>query len=81
MVLYTLSIFYADVAKLADALVLGTSANGVEVRVLSSAPMMYLFELIEQIDTNIILKRMVFFCCKKFFSWCQISKLVKSTNL
>ena len=29
---------YADVAELADALVLGTSANGVEVRVLSSAP-------------------------------------------
>ena len=28
----------ADVAELADALVLGTSANGVEVRVLSSAP-------------------------------------------
>ena len=35
----------ADVAELADALVLGTSANGVEVRVLSSAPMAYLFEL------------------------------------
>ena len=28
----------ADVAELADALVLGTSAYGVEVRVLSSAP-------------------------------------------
>ena len=51
-------------AELADALVLGTSANGVEVRVLSSAPMTFLFELIEQTDTNIILKRMVFFCCK-----------------
>ena len=44
---------YADVAELADALVLGTSANGVEVRVLSSAPMTYLFELIKQIDTKI----------------------------
>ena len=29
---------YADVAELADALVLGTSTNGVEVQVLSSAP-------------------------------------------
>ena len=28
----------ADVAELADALVLGTSTNGVEVQVLSSAP-------------------------------------------
>ena len=38
MVLYLLSVEDADVAELADALVLGTSANGVEVRVLSSAP-------------------------------------------
>ena len=44
---------YADVAELVDALVLGTSANGVEVRVLSSAPMTYLFELIKQINTKI----------------------------
>ena len=51
-------------AELVDALVLGTSANGVGVRVPSSAPMTFLFELIEQTDTNIILKRMVFFCCK-----------------
>ena len=29
---------FADVAELADALVLGTSVNDVEVRVLSSAP-------------------------------------------
>lgn len=36
---------YADVAELADALVLGTSTNGVEVQVLSSAPTTYLFEL------------------------------------
>ena len=48
---------YADVAELVDALVLGTSANGVGVRVPSSAPTTYLFELIEQIDANIILKK------------------------
>ena len=53
MILYLLSVEYADVAELADALVLGTSANGVEVQVLSSAPMTYLFELIKQIDTKI----------------------------
>ena len=53
MVLYLLSVRYADVAELADALVLGTSVNDVEVQVLSSAPMTYLFELIEQIDTKI----------------------------
>ena len=44
---------YADVAELVDALVLGTSANGVGVRVPSSAPMTYLFELIKQINTKI----------------------------
>ena len=44
---------YADVAELADALVLGTSVNDVGVQVPSSAPMTYLFELIEQIDTKI----------------------------
>ena len=38
MVLYLLSVRYADVAELADALVLGTSVNDVEVQVLSSAP-------------------------------------------
>ena len=43
-----MSIRNADVAELVDALVLGTSANGVGVRVPSSAPMTYLFELIEQ---------------------------------
>ena len=48
-----MSIKNADVAELVDALVLGTSANGVEVRVLSSAPMTYLFELIKQINTKI----------------------------
>ena len=32
-------------AELVDALVLGTSANGVGVRVPSSAPMTFLFEL------------------------------------
>ena len=36
---------YADVAELVDALVLGTSTNGVGVRVPSSAPTTYLFEL------------------------------------
>ena len=36
---------YADVAELVDALVLGTSVNDVGVRVPSSAPMMFLFEL------------------------------------
>ena len=54
MVLYLLSVEDADVAELADALVLGTSVNDVEVQVLSSAPMTFLFELfIEQRDTKI----------------------------
>ena len=54
VVLYTLSGKHADVAELVDALVLGTSANGVGVRVPSSAPTTYLFELfIEQRDTKI----------------------------
>lgn len=48
-----MSIKNADVAELVDALVLGTSANGVGVRVPSSAPKTYLFELIKQIDTKI----------------------------
>ena len=48
MLKYILLLRNADVAELADALVLGTSANGVEVQVLSPAPMTYLFELIEQ---------------------------------
>ena len=52
MLLYLL-LANADVAELVDALVLGTSANGVGVRVPSSAPMTFLFELfIEQIDTS-----------------------------
>ena len=41
---------YADVAELVDALVLGTSANGVGVRVPSSAPMTFLFELFYRTD-------------------------------
>ena len=53
MVLYLLSVEDADVAELADALVLGTSVIDVGVQVPSSAPMTYLFELIEQIDTKI----------------------------
>ena len=43
-----MSIGNADVAELADALVLGTSVNDVGVQVPSSAPMTFLFELIEQ---------------------------------
>ena len=39
----------ADVAELADALVLGTSTNGVGVQVPSSAPMTYLFELTDRL--------------------------------
>ena len=35
---------FADVAELADALVLGTSVNDVEVRVLSSAPIKKTFK-------------------------------------
>ena len=53
MVLYLLSVEDADVAELADALVLGTSVNDVGGQVPSSAPMTYLFELIEQTDTKI----------------------------
>ena len=41
----SVAIIIADVAELVDALVLGTSANGVGVRVPSSAPMTFLFEL------------------------------------
>ena len=48
-----MSIINADVAELVDALVLGTSVNDVGVRVPSSAPMTYLFELIKQINTKI----------------------------
>ena len=51
---------FADVAKLADALVLGTSVFDVGVRFLSSAPTTYLFELIEQIDTKINQKWLIF---------------------
>ena len=47
----SVAIIIADVAELVDALVLGTSANGVGVRVPSSAPMTYLFELTDKIKT------------------------------
>ena len=47
MLSYLLSIKLADVAELADALVLGTSVNDVEVQVLSSAPDK-IFELFEK---------------------------------
>ena len=50
-------------AELVDALVLGTSANGVGVRVPSSAPAMYLFELTDRYEIN--QKWLVFFFCKK----------------
>ena len=62
-----MSIINADVAELVDALVLGTSVNDVGVRVPSSAPMTYLFELIKQIDTKINQKINLvdFFCCLK----------------
>ena len=39
----------ADVVELADALVLGTSANGVGVRVPSSAPKVDVLELVKSI--------------------------------
>ena len=66
-------------AELADALVLGTSTNGVEVQVLSSAPITNLFELIEQIDTNIIQKWMVFFYCENVIQERMVSvmKIIK----
>ena len=73
MLIYNLSIRHADVAELADALDLGSSVFDVGVQVLSSAPMTNLFELIEQIDTNIIQKWMVFFFAKisSKKGWCM----------
>ena len=65
MLLYTLSSKFADVAELVDALVLGTSANGVGVRVPSSAPMTYLFELSRTDDMKINQKWLIFFVAKK----------------
>lgn len=50
-------------AELVDALVLGTSVNDVGVRVPSSAPMIYLFELIKQIIKNHSVLN-DFFACK-----------------
>ena len=52
----------ADVAELADALVLGTSVNDVGVQVPSSAPITNLFEL--QIQKSIS-KMVDFFVCEK----------------
>ena len=43
---------FADVAELADALVLGTSVNDVEVQVLSSAPITNLFKLTDNMKIN-----------------------------
>ena len=45
-----MSIRNADVAELVDALVLGTSANGVGVRVPSSAPKRIFVELFISIE-------------------------------
>ena len=66
-------------AELADALVLGTSVNDVGVQVPSSAPITNLFELIEQIDTNIIQKWMVFFYYKNVIQERMVSvmKIIK----
>ena len=54
----------ADVAELADALVLGTSTNGVGVQVPSSAPMTYLFELTDRLKI-IQVSWMIFFFAQK----------------
>ena len=62
MLRYTLSIEFADVAELADALVLGTSVNDVGVQVPSSAPITNLFEL--QIQKSIS-KMVDFFLLQK----------------
>lgn len=51
-----MSLKYAVVAELVDALVLGTSVNDVGVRVPSTAPITFLFELIEQKDIKSIRK-------------------------
>lgn len=48
----SVAIIIADVAELVDALVLGTSANGVGVRVPSSAPKVDLLELVKSIAIN-----------------------------
>ena len=48
----SVAIIIADVAELVDALVLGTSDNGVGVRVPSSAPMTYLFELTDRLRSS-----------------------------
>ena len=50
MLLYTLLSVFADVAELVDALVLGTSAKSVGVRVPSSAPEAIFVELFESLD-------------------------------
>ena len=74
MLLYTLSGKYADVAELVDALVLGTSANGVGVRVPSSAPTTYLFELTDRYEIN--QKWLIFLFAKKSYDMlvCIVSK-------
>ena len=64
----------ADVAELADALVLGTSVNDVGVQVPSSAPMTFLFE-IYRTDRykNHSVKWMIFLlynkCCPAGIPW------------
>ena len=55
------------------------TSNGVWVRVPPAAPITNLFELIEQIDTNIIQKWMVFFYCKNVIQERMVSvmKIIK----
>ena len=67
-------------AELVDALVLGTSANGVGVRVPSSAPKTYLFELTDRYEINqkwLIFFRQLHFmrccCCKSSLNFLAFS--------
>ena len=81
-----MSIGNADVAELVDALVLGTSANGVGVRVPSSAPTTYLFELTDRYEINqkwlifLFVKKFIFYfslyCLSEHPSFDRMSKLV-----
>ena len=61
-------------AKLADALVLGTSANGVEVRVLSSAPQENNF-LLNNIKTN----QIYFLIGFLYYSEYKIIRIINTT--
>ena len=59
------TLIYADVAELADALVLGTSVNDVGVQVPSSAPTTYLFELFRTDRYENQSEMVDFFYCEK----------------